>query len=461
MHSLRSRVVVVAKAALTFLFTIMLCCLQVTPDGAASNAAAWARRFGASGLPAWLTREQTDRYLTWAVAMLLAATIAWIMWPNLRALLAWAKRWRVFVSLERAPALSYASVPRQPIEGTPSSTTLAPPEQVTSLVAQSCFLMTTGESGQFCRTRVRPIHGTERTFMVRIDNVHEARAVTDIKVTVLEIEPQTDYSGPWVLEAGFALAAGDHMFVPLARYGEASRAPCTASAYDRSETFFEILTKGTRPALSNAGIHRVTIRATGIGSAPRDYQCKIWVDRSDGRLRIVPADAGTATSVPLGSPLRIEFGSDERYEKTQHFNDTGVLRRTIHVSVRNDSLTDIPDCRLALVASTPQLLRAGVPSPLPVFLAPDFDLGAGSSKFVSLASFAERPGNTDPIMRDNIIISTRVGGIFGGWTTLSAPSQDNPATITLEASAPGIRTRKTHLSTWVDQPMRRLCAAII
>ncbi len=165
---------------------------------------------------------------------------------------------------------------------------LAPPQPGSQAVAgpQSAMRVSCGEDGLFCQTKARNIYGTERTLRLRVDNIHEARAITDIKVAVLAIEPQTEYTGPWVLESGFTLAAGDHRFVPLARYGEASRAPYTTSVYDRSDTFLEILAQGMQPKPSKEGTHFITLRVTGVGSAPYDYRCKVWVDRADGRLRI-------------------------------------------------------------------------------------------------------------------------------------------------------------------------------
>jgi hypothetical protein len=279
-----------------------------------------------------------------------------------------------------------------------------------------CLRITTGESGLFCQPKARNIHGIERTLKLRIDNIHPAHAVTDIKVAVLGIEPQTEYSGPWVLETGFALAAGDHRFVPLARYGEASRAPYTTSVYERSETFFEILTEGVRPKPSKEGVHLVTIRATGIGSAPCDHQCKMWVDRPDGRLRVVSVDADAVTPAPLGSPLRIEFGADERYERISKHDGTGSIKKTIHVSIRNDSLEDIPDCKLLIVAATPAPNRGRALSSFPIFLGSNFDLHGGRSKFVAVISFAENPGSIGEFDRDNIYIAAAFGALSAGLT---------------------------------------------
>jgi hypothetical protein len=108
-----------------------------------------------------------------------------------------------------------------------------------------------------------------------VSKIHTQRNRSPIfKVAVLAIEPE-EYSGPWVLESGFSLAAGDHIFLPLARYGEALRANYTSSVFDRSDSFLEIVTKGVQPKPSKESVHFLTLRATGIGSAPSDYRCKL------------------------------------------------------------------------------------------------------------------------------------------------------------------------------------------
>jgi hypothetical protein len=68
-------------------------------------------------------------------------------------------------------------------------------------------------------------------------------------------------------------------------------------------------------------------------------------------------------------------------------------------------------------------------------------------------------GNPSALERDNLLISAAVGGLFGGWTTLSIPSKNSPAILTLEAFAPGITPQIAHLHTWVDEG--RLYAKIV
>jgi class 3 adenylate cyclase len=160
---------------------------------------------------------------------------------------------------------------------------------------RSSLKISVGESGSFFRTHSEHLHSTMRTLNLRLDNISNRDAVTGIKLAILSIEPQSEYFGPWMLVENRTLAAGDHCFIPLAIYQEAdTTAGYSTSRYDRSASFFEILSTSNRPKPSKETPQFVTIRATGIGSAPCDYRCKIWVEQPDGRLRI--ADAADAST---------------------------------------------------------------------------------------------------------------------------------------------------------------------
>jgi hypothetical protein len=75
------RALTACKAILGFILGLLLWGLQVKPDEALSNAAAWLNRFGFYDLPAWLTRASTDQYFSWVVVAALLAVFAWIIWP--------------------------------------------------------------------------------------------------------------------------------------------------------------------------------------------------------------------------------------------------------------------------------------------------------------------------------------------------------------------------------------------
>jgi hypothetical protein len=171
--------------------------------------------------------------------------------------------------------------------------------------------LSTGEEKPFCSVQSK-MHGRQRTYYIRIENADDEKHVTDVKLTIRGIEPQNEYVGPWEIDSGFALAAGDYKFVPLVQYGEANSTGYSTSAYSRSDTFFVFLTKGGvghQPTGPKAIPQTILIRATGIGTAPCDYACRVWVQDPDGRLRIASSSAslGTAAApaedLQMGNPL--------------------------------------------------------------------------------------------------------------------------------------------------------------
>jgi hypothetical protein len=158
--------------------------------------------------------------------------------------------------------------------------------------ARSLLRLSTSEEGPYFTTRSK-LYSTQRTYFLKVENDHEERHVADIKVSILGIRPHDEYKGPWELDSGFTLAAGDHRFVPLVQYGEANSSGYSTSAYSRSDSFFVVLTKGgigKQPTGSKAIPQTILLRATGIGTAPCDYACRVWVDDPDGRLRIADSD---------------------------------------------------------------------------------------------------------------------------------------------------------------------------
>ncbi len=46
----------------------------------------------------------------------------------------------------------------------------------------------------------------------------------------------------------------------------------------------------------------------------------------------IPNAPGQSSPQWTGSPLEIEFGNDDKHERIEHFNETGIFRRMIYVS---------------------------------------------------------------------------------------------------------------------------------
>jgi hypothetical protein len=199
------------------------------------------------------------------------------------------------------------------------------------------------------------------------------------------------------------------------------------------------------PALLSAGIIWAVYQ-TGRQKQLRDGSAAEWQRTESSKQR-------------TGSPLQIEFGNDDRHERATHIDEAGIFRRTILVSVFNESLVDIADCNLRLIATTPRPRTGDDPTRFPAHFGGNFDLQSKQRKFIQIVSFAENPENATELERDHVIISLAAGGYFPGWTTIPIPPKDNPAILTLEAYALGITSRTAHLHIWVDH--RRLHAKII
>jgi len=142
-----------------------------------------------------------------------------------------------------------------------------------------------GESGPFVDTTGSGIYDIKRTFKIKLSNIHGHQTTVNCKVRVTAIEPQDEYIGPWLLKEFPSLAAGDHVFIPLARYGEA-RNPKT---YNCADSFFTTYIEDRgRPALDVGKTYIFTLLATGTHSPVCKFHCKLWVNE-EGRFRIEKA----------------------------------------------------------------------------------------------------------------------------------------------------------------------------
>jgi hypothetical protein len=162
-----------------------------------------------------------------------------------------------------------------------------PPRVTVQITIASKIGVSVGETGRYFQTASRNLHYTTRTYFLCVSNLHSEDAITDVSIELISIEPP-EYEGPWVIGKRFSLAAGATSYVPLVSYGEG---PVAAQNYQEprftmGDSFMIVLAEGHQPKPSREHVHTFKFRVTAIGSAPQDYSCKIWVDRSDGRLRI-------------------------------------------------------------------------------------------------------------------------------------------------------------------------------
>jgi hypothetical protein len=163
---------------------------------------------------------------------------------------------------------------------------MGPGEVIRSrLRVPSKLMVQVGEDGSFFETKSGGLYRTTRTFFLDVSNQAPEASVTDIVVTLVSIEP-AEYKGPWTIERGFNLSAGEHRLIPLVSYGEPFSGNHPTSNIS-GDSFAEVLADKDRPTLSWDQVHTLALRVTGAGSAPCDFKCRVWVDRGgSARLRI-------------------------------------------------------------------------------------------------------------------------------------------------------------------------------
>jgi len=138
--------------------------------------------------------------------------------------------------------------------------------------------LSVGNEPPFSRARVRGLHGRERTLYLKAENTDRRHAISGCRVYLMEVEPSEHSGGPWLLKSEFALAAGDHLLVPLVSFGE----PWGSVSGD---SFMTVLTPEPAPKPSASGEHTLTLRATSLTTTRHEIKCRLWVD-AEGRLRI-------------------------------------------------------------------------------------------------------------------------------------------------------------------------------
>jgi hypothetical protein len=182
------------------------------------------------------------------------------------------------------PARGVLEPPRGVLEGVLLTSLVA-----ASTIAVSALRLSVGEDQPYKSVKGVALRRMRRTLSLRIENVSADRTIRRIKITVISIEPQDEYVGPWVLKEQLDLAAGEAEFVPLISFGEPYTNAKEESRYDSADTFADVLVQASsRPAIPKGTEQIMHLRATGFDTAPYDLRCKVWIDKADGRLRLVP-----------------------------------------------------------------------------------------------------------------------------------------------------------------------------
>lgn len=166
----------------------------------------------------------------------------------------------------------------------PAKRVSMPPTPPASAATPSLLRLSVGEDHAFIDYPNDTLYSLTRRYSVRLENVSPDKSVSDCKVTVTAIKPESGFRLPRLLKEGFALAAGDHTFIHLVSYGEA-REP---SKFNCADSVVVVWGSPRETALQFEKPNVFTIRATAIGSPFSELTCYTWVD-PNGRLRISDA----------------------------------------------------------------------------------------------------------------------------------------------------------------------------
>jgi hypothetical protein len=121
-----------------------------------------------------------------------------------------------------------------------------------------------------------------KLFKIKLENIDPHKTAINCKVQILSISPDCKYSEPWTLGEGFTLAAGEHIYLPLASYREV-REP---EKFKYVDSCFEICAETEyRPMLGIEDQYVLTIRATANDAPFSQGKFKLWVDNS-GKFQI-------------------------------------------------------------------------------------------------------------------------------------------------------------------------------
>jgi len=166
----------------------------------------------------------------------------------------------------------------------PTKRASIPPTPPVPDATPSLLCLSVGEDHAFIDYPNYTPYSLTRRYSVRLDNISPDKSVSDCKVIVTAIQPESGFRLPRLLKEGFALAAGDHTFIRLVSYGEA-REP---SKFNCADSVVVVWGSARETALQFEKPNAFTIRATALGSPFTELTCYAWVD-PNGKLRISDA----------------------------------------------------------------------------------------------------------------------------------------------------------------------------
>jgi hypothetical protein len=144
----------------------------------------------------------------------------------------------------------------------------------------SALQISFGMEAPYKTANTRNLHQFVRTLSFKLSNRGQ-KTLSSCRVTIESVDINTGVVFPLVLAKEITLAPGDHVFIPLVRYGERMNPKIS----DCGDTFTTLATADDKPFFDVGETALMKLKATGIDTPPYDTQCSIWVNE-DGRLQI-------------------------------------------------------------------------------------------------------------------------------------------------------------------------------
>lgn len=139
-----------------------------------------------------------------------------------------------------------------------------------------------GEGRSFYDFPKHNLYARTRRLKLAVENTDRSRTITNCKLQIVSIEPDSGFRGPWILAENLTITAGDRVYIPIAQRGEAISPGKGVS----SDTSIEIcVTGGRAPLLPTDSESTLMLRATAVDTPFCDLECKLWVDGT-GVMRI-------------------------------------------------------------------------------------------------------------------------------------------------------------------------------
>lgn len=130
------------------------------------------------------------------------------------------------------------------------------------------------------------LYSYNKRLKLKLENISRSKTIASGKVQILSIEPPCGYRGPWLLAEGLTLAAGDHIFLPLASYNELRELDKGMTPEDTFQIESVPSKQHHQPLLGTENQpHVLSLRATATDVPFCDIKVKLWVDEN-GRFQI-------------------------------------------------------------------------------------------------------------------------------------------------------------------------------